>query len=65
MTSLSLTHLYWLLNDYGNNTLDITSPSMIFTQKMTALAFAYHDGIKSDEKLSSDQRSQVIRYTEY
>jgi hypothetical protein len=61
MGSLSLIHFYWLINDFGNNTLDITCPMMIFTQKLTSLAFAYHDGMKSDDELSPDQRSQAIR----
>ena len=61
MGYLSGQHIYRLIYDYGNYTLDITSPMMIFTQKLTSLAFAYHDGMKSDEDLSPDQRSQAIR----
>lgn len=62
MGYLSGQHIYRLIYDYGNYTLDITSPMMIFTQKLTSLAFAYHDGMKSDEDLSPDQRSQAIRH---
>ncbi len=34
---------------------------MITTQKITALAFAYYDGIKSLETLTEDQKTQVIK----
>ena len=62
MGFLSLSHIYSLLYDYANYTLDVTGPMMIFTQKFTSLAFAYHDGMKPDEQLSSDQRSQAIKH---
>lgn len=31
------------------------------TQKLTSMAFAYHDGMKPLEKLTEDQKSQAIR----
>jgi lysophospholipid acyltransferase 1/2 len=62
MGYLSFTHIYRLIYDYGNYTLDITSPMMIFTQKLTSLAFAYHDGMKPDKQLSPDQLSQAIKH---
>jgi hypothetical protein len=34
---------------------------MISTQKLTSLAFAYYDGMRPEEKLNEDQKSQVIR----
>jgi hypothetical protein len=33
---------------------------MISTQKLTSLAFAYYDGMRSIEKLNDDQKSQAI-----
>jgi len=62
MGYLSALHIYRQTYDYGNYTLDITGPIMILTQKLTSLAFAFHDGMKPDEKLSPDQRSQAIRH---
>ena len=35
---------------------------MVITQKLTSLAFAYYDGMRSEEKLNADQKSQAIRY---
>lgn len=34
---------------------------MISTQKLTALAFAYNDGLKKPSELSKDQEKQAIR----
>ena len=34
---------------------------MVSTQKLTALAFAYYDGMRSIENLSADQRTQLIK----
>ena len=39
----------------------INRPLMISTQKLTALAFAFHDGSKREEDLSEDQKSQAIK----
>ena len=61
MTYLSGLHLYGQITDYGNYELDITTKLMITTQKLTALSFAYYDGMRPTEKLSSDQKSQVIK----
>ena len=36
---------------------------MILTQKLTSLAFAFHDGGRPDSELSADQRSQAIKNT--
>jgi lysophospholipid acyltransferase 1/2 len=62
MGYMSALHIYRQVYDYGNYTLDITGPLMILTQKLTSLAFAFHDGMKPDEQLSPDQRSQAIRH---
>jgi lysophospholipid acyltransferase 1/2 len=62
MGFLSLSHIYSILYDYANYTLDVTGPMMIFTQKLTSLAFAYHDGMKPDNQLSPDQLSQAIKH---
>ena len=35
---------------------------MIATQKLTALAFAYYDGMRKDDDLNEDQKSQAIKY---
>ena len=35
---------------------------MVTTQKLTAFAFAYYDGMKKLEKLSADQKGQAIKY---
>jgi len=60
MAYLSGLHIYRMIYDYGNYTLDITSPFMVTTQKLTAFAFAYYDGMKKLEKLSADQKGQAI-----
>lgn len=36
---------------------------MVITQKLTSLAFAYYDGMRPEEKLNADQKSQAIRYS--
>lgn len=61
MGYLSVVHIYRQIYDYGNYTLDITGPLMISTQKLTSLAFAFYDGKRREEDLSSDQKSQAIR----
>lgn len=56
-------HIYRLIYDYGNYTLDVSGPLMINTQKLTALAFSLYDGFRSKEKnenLNSDQNDQKI-----
>lgn len=35
---------------------------MIITEKLTSLAFAYYDGMRPEDKLTADQKSQAIRY---
>lgn len=63
MGYLSAVHIHRQIYDYGNYTLDISGPLMILTQKLTSLAFAFHDGSRPDSDLSPDQRSQAIRHT--
>ncbi len=83
MGYLSGLHIYRLIYDYGNYTLDITGYNdfylllkplnqnykwiifkravMVSTQKLTSLAFAYYDGMRPEEKLNDDQKTQVIK----
>ena len=41
--------------------LQISSPFMILTQKLTYLAFSYYDGMKPDSKLTEWQRKFSIK----
>ncbi|XP_064652034.1 lysophospholipid acyltransferase 1-like isoform X2 [Lineus longissimus] len=62
MSYLAITHIYRQIYDYGGYTLDITGPLMIMTQKLTSLAFSYHDGaVKKLDSLSKDQQQQMIK----
>ncbi|GAV08453.1 hypothetical protein RvY_18138 [Ramazzottius varieornatus] len=47
---LSYLHIYRMVNDYGGYSLDITMPMMVIVQKITAYAFAIHDGGKERER---------------
>lgn len=59
---LAVAHIYRVIYDYGGYTMDITGPLMITTQKISSLAFSYHDGsVKKEEKLSKDQKAQAIK----
>ena len=51
-----LVHIHRLIYDYGNYTYDISAPAMINTQKLTALAFSFYDGYRS-QQLSKRRRS--------
>jgi hypothetical protein len=53
-------HIYRVVYDYANYSLDISGLMMISTQKLTSLAFAYYDGMRPVEKLSADQKTQAI-----
>ncbi|CAF5001865.1 unnamed protein product [Rotaria socialis] len=71
---MSAIHIHRLIYDYGNYTLDISGPLMINTQKLTALAFAFYDGYRSQQRakrrrpdddkdfppLNADQEKQKI-----
>ena len=62
---MSAVHIHRLIYDYGNYTLDISGPLMINTQKLTAFAFAFYDGYRSQRsdgksKLTDDQDKQKI-----
>lgn len=41
--------------------LKSTRQMMIMTQKLTALGFAFYDGIRPEEKLNDDQKTQAIK----
>ncbi|KAI0208980.1 Membrane-bound O-acyltransferase domain-containing protein 2 [Lamellibrachia satsuma] len=59
---LSVMHFLRIMYDYGGYTLDVTGPLMVFTQKLTSLAFSVHDGLYKDEScLSADQKQQAVR----
>ncbi|CAF0995792.1 unnamed protein product [Adineta ricciae] len=74
MVYMSAVHIHRVIYDYGNYTLDISGPLMINTQKLTAFAFAFYDGYRSNERskrrrpdedsehppLSEDQEKQKI-----
>lgn len=60
MAYLNSIQLYGQIMDYGNYTLDISCAMMISTQKLTALGFAYYDGIRSQDALTDDQKTQVV-----
>ncbi|CAF3143433.1 unnamed protein product [Rotaria socialis] len=74
MIYMSAIHIHRLIYDYGNYTLDISGPLMINTQKLTALAFAFYDGYRSQQRakrrrpdddkdfppLNADQEKQKI-----
>ncbi len=34
---------------------------MVLTQKLTLLAFSYYDGMRPEEKLNPDQKTQSIK----
>ena len=53
-------HFYIQSIDYWNTSIDITSQLMISTQKLTLLAFSYHDGQKSADTLTADQKYFAI-----
>ncbi|KAK2184634.1 hypothetical protein NP493_259g00013 [Ridgeia piscesae] len=58
---LSVMHILRMIYDYGGYTLDVTGPLMVFTQKLTSLAFSVHDGLYKDvEDLSEDQKDQAV-----
>ncbi|CAF0779940.1 unnamed protein product [Rotaria sordida] len=50
MAYMSAIHIHRIIYDYGNYTLDISGPLMINTQKLTALAFAFYDGYRSQQR---------------
>ncbi|CAF0937475.1 unnamed protein product [Brachionus calyciflorus] len=57
---LSCVHLYFQIYFYGQKNFDITSPLMIFVQKLTYLAFSYSDGLKAKESLNDYQKLNVL-----
>ncbi|XP_019856612.1 PREDICTED: lysophospholipid acyltransferase 2-like isoform X2 [Amphimedon queenslandica] len=59
LTGVSVGHVYRMLIDYGNYTLDFSVPLMLLVQRISYVAYAYHDGA-SNSKLSSDQERQKI-----
>ena len=60
MLYLSCIHLYLQIYYYGEKNLDITSPMMILTQKLTYLAFSYYDSSRPVESLTKFQKTYVL-----
>jgi len=61
LSYLSVVHIYRMYYDYGGYTMDVTGPLMIMVQKVTALAYSYHDGTMPEDKLSEDQKEQMCK----
>ncbi|XP_019861140.1 PREDICTED: lysophospholipid acyltransferase 1-like [Amphimedon queenslandica] len=62
LIGISTGHIYRLITDYGGYTLDFTGPLMLLVQRVSYVAYAYHDGVARDEKdLSDDQKKLKIR----
>ncbi|XP_011406119.2 PREDICTED: lysophospholipid acyltransferase 1-like [Amphimedon queenslandica] len=61
LISISTGHIYRLITDYGGYTLDFTGPLMLLVQRVSYVAYAYHDGVARDEsKLTEDQKRHKI-----
>ncbi|XP_019855423.1 PREDICTED: lysophospholipid acyltransferase 2-like [Amphimedon queenslandica] len=61
LIGISTGHIYRLITDYGGYTLDFTGPLMLLVQRVSYVAYAYHDGVARDEKdLSDDQKKLKI-----
>lgn len=62
LTFLSVMHLERQFYEDGVFVLDVTGPLMIIVQKVTALAYSFHDGVtKKEEDLTQLQKEMVIR----
>ena len=53
-------HIYRMVVNYGQYTLDLSFPLMIMMQRVTYVAFSYHDGGKREKDLNDDQRINKI-----
>lgn len=61
MTYLLCIHLIRQIYDYGSESLDVTGPLMIITQKVTSLAFSIHDGFVGKSKdLTKGQQYHAV-----
>ncbi|KAJ3413171.1 lysophospholipid acyltransferase [Chytridiales sp. JEL 0842] len=60
MAMLSFNHLNTMLALKASK-MDHTVPMMVIVQKVTGFAWACHDGTRSDEDLSDEQKTRVIR----
>lgn len=58
--SLSAYHIYRLIIDYGNWTLDISTILMPMVCKYSLFAYAYEDGGQPNENLNPIQQKQKI-----
>lgn len=61
MAYLSFIHFYRIYHarEYS---VDVTGPMMIFTQKVTSLAFSLHDGaVKQEAELTPIQKRELVR----
>ena len=53
-------HLYRMIVDYGNYTLDLSFPMMVMMQRITYVGFGYHDGGSREDELNDDQKQNRI-----
>ena len=53
-------HIYRMIANYGQYTLDLSFPLMVMMQRVTYVAFSYHDGGKKEKDLNDDQRINKI-----
>lgn len=61
LLSVCSCHIYRMIVSYGGNSkLDIVTPLMVMTQRLTYVAFSYHDGGRKEEELNKDQKENRI-----
>jgi len=58
MTCLSAIHIYRMITDYGNWTLDINVILMINVCKYTSVAFCYYDSDREEKFLTDYMKKQ-------
>eukprot|EP01111_Echinosteliopsis_oligospora_P010534 TRINITY_DN3300_c0_g1_i1.p1 TRINITY_DN3300_c0_g1~~TRINITY_DN3300_c0_g1_i1.p1 ORF type:complete len:506 (-),score=121.04 TRINITY_DN3300_c0_g1_i1:13-1530(-) len=57
---MTLAHIYRMYVDYLAWTMDFSSPQMMLTLKLTALAWSYHDGVAPDGELLIEHSKRKI-----
>lgn len=60
LTHLSVMHIYRLLFDFGNWSLDATTFLMPLISRLSSLGFVYADGQKEDKDLTEDQKERKV-----
>lgn len=53
-------HVYRIVYNYGEYNMDLSFPLMVMMQRLTYVAFSYHDGGRNEEELSQDQKDNSI-----